>query len=246
MAAFLAELHQVDSEDLGILPVLVDPLPELPGFLAVDKRFAALRRWAKEARPRLFDGTLALLHGDFWPGNLRWEGEELVGVLDWEDCHQGDPMVDVAVTRLELYLLGPGGGNASPSSTALGNRWTFPASPCGTAAWPAPRSPTWGAGACRRLRSPMHTGSNRLRSRGCGAPWGAVSLDPSPLQMILDLLKAEALGFRHILGTSTAPRTGPIATSVIAQEIPMTGISAAIMRGTSTSRGSTKRFVVQP
>jgi len=110
MAAFLAELHQVDSEDLDILPVLVDPLPELPGFLAVDKRFAALRRWANEARPRLFDGTPALLHGDFWPGNLRWDGEELVGVLDWEDCHRGDPMVDVAVTRLELrYLLGPGG-----------------------------------------------------------------------------------------------------------------------------------------
>jgi aminoglycoside phosphotransferase (APT) family kinase protein len=110
MAAFLAELHQLDIEGLDALPWLLDPLPELPEFLAIDERFAALRRWVESAPPAPYGGTPVLLHGDFWPGNLRWEGEDLVGVLDWEDCHQGDPMVDVALTRLELrYLLGPSG-----------------------------------------------------------------------------------------------------------------------------------------
>jgi aminoglycoside phosphotransferase (APT) family kinase protein len=110
MAAFLAKLHQVDIEGLDALPWLLDPLPELPEFLAIDERFAALRRWVERVPPAPYGGTPVLLHGDFWPGNLRWEGEELVGVLDWEDCHRGDPMVDVALTRLELrYLLGPSG-----------------------------------------------------------------------------------------------------------------------------------------
>jgi aminoglycoside phosphotransferase (APT) family kinase protein len=48
-----------------------------------------------------------LLHGDFWPGNLLWRGDRLVGVIDWEDAARGDPLADVAITRLELlWLLG--------------------------------------------------------------------------------------------------------------------------------------------
>jgi aminoglycoside phosphotransferase (APT) family kinase protein len=43
-----------------------------------------------------------LLHGDFWPGNILWKGGRLVAVLDWEDATVGDPLVDVAGTRLEL------------------------------------------------------------------------------------------------------------------------------------------------
>ena len=110
MAAFLAKLHGVSPEHLEALPLLIDPLLELPGFLAIDATFASLRRWAESAGPAPYGGAPVLLHGDFWPGNLRWDGEELIGVLDWEDCHRGDPMVDVALTRLELrYLLGPEG-----------------------------------------------------------------------------------------------------------------------------------------
>jgi len=110
MAAFLAELHGLSIEGLDALPRLLDPLPELPEFLTIDERFASLRRWVESAPPAPYGGTPVLLHGDFWPGNLRWEDGELVGVLDWEDCHRGDPMVDLALTRLELrYLLGPSG-----------------------------------------------------------------------------------------------------------------------------------------
>ena len=120
-------------------------------------------------------------------------------MLDWEDCHRGDPMVDVAVTRLELrYLLGPGGAERFTELYGARKPVDLPASPCGTATWPAPPSPTWGAGACRRLRSPMRQEATAFVHEAAGAPWGAVSLDPSPLQMILDLLKAEALGFRGI------------------------------------------------
>ena len=31
------------------------------------------------------DERIALLHGDYWPGNVLWKNGALVGVIDWED-----------------------------------------------------------------------------------------------------------------------------------------------------------------
>ena len=44
----------------------------------------------------------ALLHGDFWPGNVLWRDNRIVAVIDWEDAAVGDPLADVATTRLDL------------------------------------------------------------------------------------------------------------------------------------------------
>jgi aminoglycoside phosphotransferase (APT) family kinase protein len=46
-----------------------------------------------------------VLHGDPWPGNLLVEGGEVRALLDWEDACFGDPMMDVAIAKLELHLL---------------------------------------------------------------------------------------------------------------------------------------------
>jgi aminoglycoside phosphotransferase (APT) family kinase protein len=43
-----------------------------------------------------------VLHGDYWPGNVLWRDGQLVGVIDWEDAAIGDPLVDVANSRLEI------------------------------------------------------------------------------------------------------------------------------------------------
>jgi aminoglycoside phosphotransferase (APT) family kinase protein len=43
-----------------------------------------------------------LLHGDFWPGNVLWKDGQLVGIIDWEDAALGDPLADVANSRLEM------------------------------------------------------------------------------------------------------------------------------------------------
>jgi aminoglycoside phosphotransferase (APT) family kinase protein len=51
--------------------------------------------------------VLALLHGDFWPGNLLWREGRLVAVVDWEDAEIGEPLMDVAISRLDLlWVLG--------------------------------------------------------------------------------------------------------------------------------------------
>ena len=46
--------------------------------------------------------TSVVLHGDFWPGNILWQNDRLVAVIDWEDAALGDPLADVANTRLEI------------------------------------------------------------------------------------------------------------------------------------------------
>ena len=48
-----------------------------------------------------------LLHGDYWPGNLIWRDGRIAAVIAWEDAELGDPLFDLAITRLELlWLLG--------------------------------------------------------------------------------------------------------------------------------------------
>jgi aminoglycoside phosphotransferase (APT) family kinase protein len=44
----------------------------------------------------------ALLHGDFWPGNTLWRDGQLMAIIDWEDAQFGDPLADVANSRLEI------------------------------------------------------------------------------------------------------------------------------------------------
>lgn len=44
----------------------------------------------------------AVLHGDFWPGNVIWKDGSIAAVIDWEDAALGDPLFDVANARLEL------------------------------------------------------------------------------------------------------------------------------------------------
>ena len=44
---------------------------------------------------------LSVLHSDLWLGNVLWRGSEIVAVIDWENAHVGDPVADLAATRLE-------------------------------------------------------------------------------------------------------------------------------------------------
>ena len=46
----------------------------------------------------------ALLHGDFWLGNILWRDEKIVGVIDWENVMLGDPVFDLAISRIDLMM----------------------------------------------------------------------------------------------------------------------------------------------
>ena len=92
--------------DLAFLPHADDIIaleqerqsPEQP------RNHAALER----ARTRLDFNPPVLLHGDFWLGNLLWNGDRPAAIIDWEDAMLGDPLADLGKSRLEsLWALGP-------------------------------------------------------------------------------------------------------------------------------------------
>ena len=41
-------------------------------------------------------------HGDLWPGNVLWLHGEVSGIVDWENASIGEPLFDLAITRLDL------------------------------------------------------------------------------------------------------------------------------------------------
>jgi aminoglycoside phosphotransferase (APT) family kinase protein len=93
-APYLAEIRAKADRTVGTRPSSPD---ESLSETAV--RTALARIWPP---PQL--NQPVLLHGDFWPGNMLWRDGTLVGVVDWEDAVLGDPVHDVANTRMELCM----------------------------------------------------------------------------------------------------------------------------------------------
>lgn len=108
VADAMATIHRIDTSGWGLDssgPVRA-PFPE-PGRPVLERAYAALT-------PHLetFAST-TLLHGDMWPGNLLVRDGRLVGILDWEDARLGDPLIDIAIARLDLaWLYGEGSAEA--------------------------------------------------------------------------------------------------------------------------------------
>jgi len=104
MAEYLLRLHSLQLE-LPSLPTGEDPVAGALNHLPPgDPLCAALREIGTLAPTN----ARALVHGDFWPGNILWKDRSIAAVLDWEDAAFGDPLADVAGCRLELlWKYGP-------------------------------------------------------------------------------------------------------------------------------------------
>ncbi|MEU2006747.1 phosphotransferase family protein [Rhodococcus sp. NPDC019627] len=85
--------YNVDSQlHQWILPILADDTAiDVPLLKAAARRLDAFRP---------ADGPVCLLHGDFKANNILVEGGRMTAILDWELCHVGDPLEDLAWTRL--------------------------------------------------------------------------------------------------------------------------------------------------
>lgn len=107
-AEALAAIHAVDWRASALeflLPEGVpDPRPvesELAAWQARAERLRIARApmlvslggWLRANQPA--DARLALLHGDPNPGNYLFQGDRVVGVLDWEVAAIGDPRSDL-------------------------------------------------------------------------------------------------------------------------------------------------------
>ena len=102
LAATLQSIHAVSWRRLGL-----DFLPQATALLTSDLGTGkcdslGICAALTYALPRLSVNPPALLHGDFWLGNLLWVDGQLSGIIDWEDAMLGDPLADLGKSRLEL------------------------------------------------------------------------------------------------------------------------------------------------
>ncbi len=107
-ATYLLRIHRLDCTKIysSFLPIQESICSEMlrkrPTSDVEDADEERLRAALKDAWPFSRQNTPVLLHGDFWPGNILWRDGRLVGILDWEDARVGDPLADVANSRLEI------------------------------------------------------------------------------------------------------------------------------------------------
>ena len=107
LAAELGAIHRVDllEHDLWFLPQISDLIAG--GAPPLSARQERIQVALTSALPKVAFNAPALLHGDFWLGNLLWKGDQLEAIIDWEDAMIGDPLADLGKSRLEmLWALG--------------------------------------------------------------------------------------------------------------------------------------------
>lgn len=102
----LADIHLFDWRGRGLDTILDDP-GDRASLAALDHWESELRRLQLEPEPELelvlawlrghapANAVTTLVHGDFKPGNVLMQGDEVTLVLDWETAHLGDPLEDI-------------------------------------------------------------------------------------------------------------------------------------------------------
>jgi aminoglycoside phosphotransferase (APT) family kinase protein len=119
MADELARIHGI-AESEAQLPFLNQRAERLSGELSFrpansDTAFqvARIQDTLKHHWPIPQLNQSVLLHGDYWPGNVLWRGQRLAAIIDWEDALAGDPLIDLAISRLDIaWILGQHALNA--------------------------------------------------------------------------------------------------------------------------------------
>jgi aminoglycoside phosphotransferase (APT) family kinase protein len=108
LAAQLAEIHALQrlGGDLSFVPRQTDRLAQSlaarPSVLNDAMDEGRIRRTLEPVWPLPSRNEPALLHGDFWPGNILCREGRIAAVIDWEEAKIGDPLYDVATSRLDL------------------------------------------------------------------------------------------------------------------------------------------------
>lgn len=109
-AEYLAKLHSTDVEQNQLTDIrrLKNPWTRQSDSLAEGLRETDVRQALEKSDPASHLRPEVLRHGDLWPGNMLWKGGSLIGVVDWENCSLGDPLLDLSICRLDvLWVYGP-------------------------------------------------------------------------------------------------------------------------------------------
>lgn len=82
------------------------PRDSIPPYISAQPQGIGLWRAIWDYLPKLVKVKPALVHIDYWPGNILWDKGAISAVVDWEEAAQGDPGIDVAYCRMDMILNG--------------------------------------------------------------------------------------------------------------------------------------------
>jgi phosphotransferase family enzyme len=111
-----ARLREAGAAIARVNAVVLAPQTDLPPWRAADDRAADRRRGRtpttsllKQADERVRShrvpaGAPVFVHGDVWGGNMLWEGDRCVALIDWKGAGVGDPGVDLGSLRMQMAL----------------------------------------------------------------------------------------------------------------------------------------------
>ena len=114
LAETLARIHEVPS-DSAPRSLLLDANLEaswflrsdhIPDFMQAHPEGEHLWQAVQRNYPRLEPVPPTLVHVDYWPGNILWDGDQISAVVDWEEAAFGDPAIDVAYCCMDIILRG--------------------------------------------------------------------------------------------------------------------------------------------
>lgn len=115
LARMLARIHSIpiDASDSSFLLDansealwFVRSKEPMPEYISAHPKGSAVWQAVTAYLPRQTSVEPALVHIDYWSGNILWEQDRISAIVDWEEASQGDPAIDVAYCRMEMFLIG--------------------------------------------------------------------------------------------------------------------------------------------
>jgi aminoglycoside phosphotransferase (APT) family kinase protein len=112
MAETLAKIHAVPPDFIP-RDLLLDANTEatwflhsghIPDFMQDHPDGERVWQAVQAGFPRLEPVPPTLVHVDYWPGNILWDGDHISAVVDWEEAALGDPAIDVAYCCMDIAL----------------------------------------------------------------------------------------------------------------------------------------------
>jgi aminoglycoside phosphotransferase (APT) family kinase protein len=111
LARHLAMIHRADysNQDISFLPKAANKCVEVSRAAVPNVHLSLdvehIRNALEEISSLPQRNKSVLLHGDYWPGNLLWRDDMIVAMIDWEDAQIGDPLIDFAISRLDILWI---------------------------------------------------------------------------------------------------------------------------------------------
>jgi len=114
LATMLTRIHSVfcDSTAQGFLldanaeATWFTRSKKVPDYMKAHPDGALVWRTVRDRLPDIHPASPALVHIDYYPGNILWDQGRITAVVDWEEAAYGDPGIDVAYCRMQLALDG--------------------------------------------------------------------------------------------------------------------------------------------